>query len=132
MSEYRTTPTGSYRFTLRSRWFREPLIVLQAQYNHEKYVLSFNGGGRWKLLDTTWENVSLGDLSTMSLTDLTKPREAGDFPICFSPRKSIFGWQLVLMVCDGAYDGNNWRPARLQDLTLKDGKITGGLGLVRR
>lgn len=128
--DYRETPTGQYRFRLQRSWFRDPLVILQMEKSYEK-----NQGfayERWERVRMYWYDVGVEDLTTMSLTNLIKPRDGGELPICFKPRRRLFGWSLVLQVCDGAYDHNNWRPARLQDLIIKDGKISGGLGLMRR
>ncbi len=131
-SNYRSTHTGRYRFALKSRWFKDPVIILQAEKKVEEYKTFFMSPSKWVEIGKNWHNVNLEHLSTMSLSTLLEPKEAGELPICFAPRRSMFGWQLVLMVYDGAYQHNSWRPARLQDLTLKDGKISGGLGLMSR
>ena len=130
MSKFRTLATNEYRFRLHHRWFRDPFIVLQRQVRHERDV--GYASVRWELQETTWVDVSIEDLSQMSLPSLIKPREPDSLPICFKPLKRLFGWSLVLMICESSWAEGHWRPARLQDLMIKDGKIQGGLGLVRR
>lgn len=130
VGDLRYTPSGQFRFRLKRRMLRDPLVVLQLQQKIEKasgyYTI------RWLDAGHRWRDVEIEDLTSMSLNSLISPREGTEFPICFKPVRKLFGWCLALQVCDGAYQDNNWRPARMQDLLIKDGKITGGLGLVRR
>ena len=133
MSEYgdrRIVQTGQYRFRLKKQWFRDPLVVLQLQERQDKnegYTVD-----RWIKQWIAWRDVQVEDLTTMSLQSLISPKEGNEFPICFKPKRNLFRWCLVLNICDGDYQTSTWRPARLQDLMIKDGKIQGGLGLFRR
>lgn len=87
---------------------------------------------KWNLIRLEWRDCQIEDLTTMGLTTLISPRDPDSLPICFKPRRCLFGWSLVLMVCEGSWADGHWRPARLRDLMIKDGRIQGGLGLVRR
>lgn len=133
MSDYgdtRIVQTGQYRFRLHRQWFRDPLVVLQLEQRFDKnhgYAVE-----RWIKEGMGWRDVKVEDLTTMSLQSLISPKEGSEFPICFKPKRKLFGWCLVLNICDGDYKSGIWRPARLQDLMIKDGKIQGGLGLFRR
>lgn len=128
----RSTLTDQYSFRLRGRWFKEPQVILQRQVKHEiGHDLEYSWG-QYTFSHFSWQDVTLTDLTTMKLEQLINPREGGEFPICFKPVRSGTGWCLVLQVCEGAYEHNIWRDARVQDLLIKDGRIVGGLGLVRR
>lgn len=128
--DIRVFRTDQYRFRLMNRLFREPLIVLQMEEEKRKNTSYI--GERWELMGKFWRDVTLEDLTIMSLNQLIHPKEGGEMPTCFRPHRKILGWCLILYVWDGAYKDHNWRPAKVQDLMIKDGKIQGGLGLVSR
>jgi hypothetical protein len=128
--DIRRIRTDQFRFRLQGRLFRDPLIVLQMEMRIE--VVKGYVSPRWVFKGSEWCDVTLQDLTNMSLQSLISPRDSDALPTCFKPRRKLFGWCLVLQVCDGAYQANKWRNARLQDLNIKDGRIQGGLGLVSR
>jgi hypothetical protein len=129
MKTFKRIRTENFRFRLKSQLFLDPLVILQLQ---EK-IYRNTGFARevWEDEDVVWRDATLEDLTSMSLQKLINPRDDDHMPICFKPIGGLFGWSLSLQIYDGAYDGT-WRPARVQDLSIKDGKIQGGLGLVRR
>lgn len=130
VAQFKVQESGQFRFRLKHRWFRDPFIILQKELVEYKNTrLTFE---QWREVSRVWRDVKLEDLTTMGLKTLISQRDPDSLPICFKPVKRLFGWSLVLMVCEGSWADGYWRPARLQDLMIKDGKIQGGLGLVRR
>lgn len=106
MSQPKWKLTGRTRLCLVTRWFRRPLVGLEAEWENTTY---YNDSNRPR----EWESAKLESLTKLSGLDHRTPSTTIRYR---AHKQGLFNtlW-LVLQVCDDP-DTGKWRDARVEDL----------------